>query len=254
MPSKATLRRWLPEKGTLFEGSTRVIGPSRYAVTGRIATRKSPASQDAESSLEHDFMLLVDFDSRVETFSSQPITLRWEDDGGRHRYTPDVAIRYSAAALRCDPLLRTTLVEVKPRDVLKRDWTELRPLFRGAVAWTRNRSMAFKILTEREIRTVYLDNVRFLQRFRRSDFASKQALDGPVPRRVRTMLAELGASTPQALLRAITSLEGEQAQYLPWLWAHVCTGLIGCDLSQPLTMASGIWPLEVQGVVARNET
>ncbi|MHB8391677.1 MAG: hypothetical protein ACYDBH_19195, partial [Acidobacteriaceae bacterium] len=71
---------------------------------------------------------------------------------------------------------------------------------------------------------------------------------------VRTMLAELGASTPQALLRAITSLESEQAQYLPWLWAHVCTGLIGCDLSQPLTMASGIWPLVVQGAVARNET
>jgi TnsA endonuclease-like protein len=252
MLKKLPPRRWLPEKGALFERPARTIRPSRYAITGRVPTAKAADSQDAESALEQDFMVLLEFDRRVETFAAQPITLRWEDKDGRHRYTPDVGVKYTPAALRGDPSLKTTFVEVKPRDVMRRDWADLKPKFRAAIAWTRDRGMAFRILTETEIRTPFLVNARFLSRYKGARMPKNAGLNGPVQWRVRETLADLGASTPQDLLRAITPVESYQAEYLPWVWFLINQGLIGCDLSERLTMASKIWTLETDDTLGRS--
>ena len=241
MPDRLTPRRWLPETGTLFGGPARILRPSRYAVAGRVATAKAQASQEAESTLEHDLLQLLEFDRRVETYASQPITLRWRDSQGAHRYTPDVAVRYRPAAQRQDPRLRTTVIEVKPRVVLQRDWTTLRPKFRAAIAWCRDRDMAFRILTEQEIRTPYLDNVRFLLRFRGREVDEGIAPEDVRPKRLREALATLRTSTPRVLLQAVASNEQEQADYLPWLWRLVDRGSIGCDLHERLTMTSPLW-------------
>lgn len=245
-------RRWLTEKGALFERPARPIRPSRYAVTGRVPTDKAATSQDAESALEQDFLVLQRFDRRVETFASQPITLRWEDPDGRRRYTPDVAIKYTLMAFRGDPSLRTTLVEVKPRDILKRDWIDLKPKFRAAIAWTRDRGMVFRILTEQEIRTPFLENARFLLRYQGAHMPKNVGLNGPVQWRVRETLADFGTSTPRELLQAITPVESYQAEYLPWVWFLINHGLIGCDLGQKLTMASPIWTLETDETLGRS--
>lgn len=245
-------RRWLPEQGALFDDEpARDIRPSRYSVTGRVATEKSAKSQDAESSLEHDFFTLLEYDRRVGKFASQPITLRWEDATGRHRYTPDVAARYTEAAVLADAALRTTLFEVKPREVLKRDWKEFKPKFRAAIAWTRERDFRFRIVTERQIRTPYLDNVRFLMMFRGKRMTSDSESIEEIKRRIRETLYGLKRSTPRDLLNAITQVERLQAEHLPWIWFLLNCNLIGCDLGKPLVMASDIWSLETPDTLGR---
>lgn len=244
-------RRWLPEQGSLFDEPARVIRPSRYSVTGRVATEKSAKSQDAESSLEHDFLVLLEYDRRVGKFASQPITLRWEDAMGRHRYTPDVAAQYTDVAVRADPSLRTTLFEVKPREVLKRDWKELKPKFRAAIAWALERDHRFRIVTERQIRTPYLDNVRFLMMFRGKRMTNDSEAIDAIKQRIRETLYGLKRSTPRDLLNAISQVERLQAEHLPWVWFLLNCNLIGCDLRKPLAMASEIWSLETPDTLGR---
>jgi len=237
-------RIWLPEEGDLFGGPVRVNRPSHFGVTGWAATTKAEDPQGAESSLEHDFLATLEFDRRVDQFASQPITLRWQDASGKHRYTPDVVVSYTTTAQYKYPALRTTLFEVKYREELKKKWSEYKPKFRAAIAWTRARDMRFRIVTEREIRTPYLENIRFLLNYRSNRMPKNAGLNGEIQLRIRQTLYRLGHSTPRGLLAAMTSVEHYQAELLPWIWFLINFNAIGCDLRKPLNMASSIWSLE----------
>lgn len=229
----------------------RSVRSNPFSVTGRVSTEKSLASQEAESMLEHDFLTLLEFDERVELFAAQPITIRWEDDTGKHRYTPDVGVKYRDSACQRDLALRITFFEVKPRGVLKRDWQSLRPRFKAMIAWTLERDMRFHLITEREIRTPYLENARFLLRYRRDRMPRNIDLDAHRQWRVREALYGLKTSTPRDLLKAISPVEHYQTEFLPWIWYLVNCRLIGCDLTKRLTMVSPIWSLETEDTIRR---
>lgn len=245
-------RCWLPERGILFVKPGRKVPRSRYSITGRVATKKLARSQDSESALEHSFFNILEHDWRVERFASQAITLRWNDAAGYHEYTPDVAVRYTDDAVRADPALRTTLFEVKPIEILQRDWPELKPKFRAAIGWARYRDFRFHILTEREIYTPYFDNVHFLLKFQDKNMQAQLGATGEIRRRIRETLYRLKRSTPRELLKAITPVERIQAGYIPWIWFLVNSRRIGCDLRAPLTMASKIWSLETAATLAED--
>jgi hypothetical protein len=188
-----------------------------------------------ESSLERDFLLLLDFDPDVEFFEEQPVKIIYGDANGRRRtYTPDVFVRYrhdSPQAKHTKPLL----CEVKYRDDLRQHWAEYHPKFRAAGRYARQQGWRFRLVTERYVRTPYLENVKFLRPYRTL----------PVNDSYRTQLlstlATLGATDPASLLAAVFEDRWQQAQLLPMLWQLVATQQIGADLEQPLTMQSGLW-------------
>jgi hypothetical protein len=229
----------------------RKFQPSSFGVTGRAATVKSDRSQQSESTLEHDFLTLLEYDRRVEQYASQPITLRWRDAEGRHRYTPDVVVSYTDIAVRSDPTLRTTLFEVKYRSELKEKWAEFKPKFKAAIAWTRDADMRFRIITEREIRTPYLENARFLLGYRSKRMPKNAGLNGEIQERIRVTLYRLQRTTPQELLAAMTPVEHYQAEFLPWIWYLINCNAIGCDLHKPLNMVSAIWSLDSEFSLGR---
>lgn len=236
-------RTWLPITGSLeFDMPARKIGMSSVKNTGRFPTRKASSSQAFESLLERDFMTLLEYDTRVHSFAAQPITLRWvEADGTQRRYTPDVVVTYKPWLASRDPSLVTTLFEVKPREVLTNNWAEFKPRFKGATAWTKKMGYRFRIVTEKEIQTPYLENVRFLLRFRSdmpTDTASKHQQN-----LVLKTVQQLGTSTPWQLLERITPVPDQQAEFVPWIWYLINCNAIGCDLSLPLHMNSPIWSM-----------
>lgn len=242
---EAPIEPWLRELIGEVDVPARKIRPSRFSITGYVASTKAPSSQDAESSLEHDFLTLLEYDRRVERFLVQPFTLEWRDGSKRkRRYTPDVIVKYSFSAVREDPHLRTTLFEVKPRAILRRDWIELRPKFRSAIGWAREHDCRFRIVTEEEIRTPYLANVRFLLAYRSRFLPDDPLLVGARQQAIRETLLKLEKSTPKALLEAISADRTQQAELLPWLWNLINQQLIGIDLTRPLTMASSIWSID----------
>lgn len=223
----------------------RHIPPRHRYLSGRIATTKSPSSQAFESSLEQDFLLILEFDRGVQRFASQPITIRWKDGTRRREYTPDMLVEYTPEMVEHNPHLKPTLFEVKPEAVLRQDWVRLKPKFKAAIRWCREYDCRFRIVTERHIRTPYLANIKFLMQFgnERFRFADRRTR-GQSQGALRSVLFDLGRSTPRQLLDTITPDRGRHAELIPYIWHLVRCGAIGVDLSQPLTMESPIWGLE----------
>jgi len=223
----------------------RQITPRHRYLSGRVATKKVSSPQAFESLLEQDFLLLLEFDRGIYRFASQPITIRWKDGSCQHRYTPDVLVEYTPAMVDHYPYLKPTLFEVKPERILKQEWSTLKPKFKAAIHWCREYECRFRIVTERYIRTPYLSNIKFLMQFSKERFRFvdhyTQGKDQEV---LRAVLFDLGRTTPQQLLDAVTLDNKRQAELLPYIWHLVRCNAIGVDLQQPLTMRSPIWSLE----------
>lgn len=228
---------------------SRKIRPSSYTNTGYIPSSKGPRVQQAESLLEQEYLTLLDFDNRVRGFQSQPFSIRWKHPNGRWReYTPDVIVSYTGAAMAAQPWLRTTVVEVKPREVLAAKWDEMKPRFKAAIAWARLYGCRFQIITDKEIRTPYLQNVQHLTHYRCIRLGEHPSA-GRYQRLLLQALTPGATDTPRGLLAKVTSDSKMQAEMIPWLWNLITQDLIGVDLSLPLNMASPIWLTTQSGVV-----
>jgi hypothetical protein len=239
------LEPWLRELVGDRDMPARKIRPSRYSVTGYVPSSKGTKAQDAESSLEQDFLTLLEYDKRVERYVAQPFSIMWTDASGkRHRYTPDVIVKYSYSAMRDDPYLRTTIFEIKPSRVLARDWQELKPRLRSALGWAKEYGCRFHLVTEKEIRTPYLTNVRFLLGYYNKHLPERNDLVAERQHLVIETLRKLKRTTPRELLHAITHDEQLQAEMIPWMWNLLNMEFIGADLTKPLTMVSPIWATE----------
>lgn len=212
----------------------RKVPKSYRNVTGIAAHRKAVGQAMFESPLERDFLILLEFDPTLDDFEVQPVRIDWIDPVGKARhYTPDVLATFNVNGHR-----NKILYEVKCRDELRQDWNELRPKFRAAVYFARSHRWRFKIMTEVEIRTPYLESARFLLPFVRS---------GPVEAAHMDLLDEalktLKQSTPSELLGSVFKDEWNQARLLPSLWYLVGSRQIGIDLESKITMSSPIWSL-----------
>ena len=228
----------------------RKVRPSRYSVTGYVSTEKGVRPNESESTLEYDFLTILEYDQRVERYLSQPFSISWLDETGRRRrYTPDVLVKYSYDACRKDRRLKTTIFEVKPEKVLVKDWKELKPKFRAAIRWANDFGCAFHIATERKIRTPYLTNAQFLLDFRSRFLGSNVDLSAARQHLIAETILRLGTTTPRDLLAAMSSDPMQQAELLPWVWNLVNQQFVGVNLHERITMCSPIWPTETTKVL-----
>lgn len=212
----------------LHRSPVRDIGVSTRGVTGTV-----PSFGKYESSLERDLMEILRFDPGVDRFVSQPLTIQYLDRDGRLRiYTPDGLIHFKpTATAREIPVL----FEVKYRADFRKDWKILMPKFRAAKAYCSGQGWRFEVFTEREIRTPYLDNVKFLWPYR------ERVPSADLPPWVLETLSDLDEADPDLLLCALCRDQTNRARMIPVLWHLIATGAIGCDLNVPLTMRSRIW-------------
>ncbi|KZN42650.1 heteromeric transposase endonuclease subunit TnsA [Pseudoalteromonas luteoviolacea] len=204
--------------------------PKNYRnVTGIAAHSKADGQAMFESTLERDFISLLEFDKHISRFEVQPVKIIClNNEDKRRSYTPDVlAFRQGE---------KPTLYEVKYRSELKENWGKLRPKFRMAIKYAKENQWKFKIVTEKEIRTPYLESVKFLLPFIRQG-ASEEADMALLVGNLKT----LGRTTPTELLEKIYSDPWNQARLLPTLWYLIGTGQIGMNLNQKITMTQEIW-------------
>lgn len=208
----------------------RTIGTSRSCLTGQVSMA-SGGMAAFESSLERDWLVALDFDPSVRSVQEQPFTIEYCVDGRERRYTPDIMVQFESSLGQID----TLVYEVKPRAELKANWLAYKARFKAAVHYCRSRGWRFKIVTEHEIRTPYLDNAKFLRRYR-------TLVDQPlICKQLLYTFKALGPTTPQGLLAAAYWPQEDRMKAIPMLWKMVTDGRIGVDLSEPLTMASEIW-------------
>lgn len=209
----------------------RKIGISTRSYTGRVSSRGT--STAFESSLERDFLVLLDFDRDVENVCEQPVTINYTHQGRHRVYTPDFLVTYRYGG--------TVLYEIKFREDLKKNWTDLRPRFRAAIAYCRKRGWHFMIMTEVEIRGVHLDNARFLR-----GYASRPPQEALEEHVVRT-LAILGRTTPEILMKAAFEEKYHRMAALSALWRLVAIGRVEALLNEPISLQTPVWVVVGEG-------
>jgi hypothetical protein len=208
--------------------------PKNYRnVTGVAASRKAIGEAQFESTLERDFLALLDFSPEVVCYEVQPVRIEWSDETGKLRtYTPDVLVTFETALGRSP-----WLCEVKYRADIKKDWETLHDKFRRGVRYAREHGWRFRLISEVEIRTDYLANIRFLAPFRHHSNAESRT------EALLERLRSLGRTTPADLMLALSPDTWKQAEWLPVLWQLIAHGRVGAELEQALTMDSAIWSL-----------
>jgi hypothetical protein len=207
--------------------SARTIPKNFRNITGIAANEKAKGRAGFESTLERDFLTLLEFSPEVNSFEVQPVTIEWKDANGKARkYTPDVLVRHDKSSP-----WTATLYEVKYRSDIAKHWDELKPKFRQAISFAKKRSWRFKIASEVEIRTPYLQNARFLLPFQFQGPGEVEHMD-----MLDSALKRVGEASPRQLLGMIFKDDWNQAKLLPTLWYLVASRQIACDLSVPLNM------------------
>ena len=216
-----------------FSTPARRIGIGRRSVTGHVNVKGRAIP--FESSLERDFLVLLDFDRTVWSVDAQPVRIPYRAPNGRRiSYVPDFFVFYDATNLR-------VLYEIKYREDLRNDWVNLRPRLRAGVGYARQNGMRFSIMTDYEIRGPYLENVQFLRRYR-----DRPREEGIEEQLVRT-LAILGVSSPEALLIASFADDEWRLKAIGVLWRLIAIQRVVADLFDPLSMKTPIWVVIGEG-------
>lgn len=196
-----------------------------------------PGGARFESTLERDLMYILRFDINVDKCIAQPVNIEYQGKYGKQRsYTPDVLIYHRKDILPAKNM-PTILAEVKYRDDLRKNFKELRPKFKAAIHYAKERGWKFKLLTDREIRTPYLANAKFLLAYMNPDpYPNYEIL-----KMVLDRVSELRETDVETLLISIYRDKWNQAELLPVIWHLVAIRRIGNDLALPITMRSKIW-------------
>jgi hypothetical protein len=200
-------------------------------MTGRVAIG-SGASVAFESALERDWLIFLDYNPHVTAIREQPFTVSFRDDKHRaRRYTPDCM----AEVRESDGSMTITVYEVKYREDLLTNWKSLKPKFNAVRQYCRERGWKFRVVTERDVRTAYLENIKFLRSYRSREQDPVRAQE--LLRTIRV----LGETTPQSLLAAAFWTLEDRAAAIPILWKMIAEEKILAVLNEPLTMSSPIW-------------
>ena len=139
--------------------------PKNYlSVTGTFSSAKNGKSLGYESLLERDLMILLEFDDTVERFEEQPVKVPLLVNGKKRKpYVPDILIYHLPTPT--GEIWRPVMGEVKKSDDLKRNKAKYAPKFEAAYRYAEERGWEWRIFTEKEIRTPYLDNLKFLREY-----------------------------------------------------------------------------------------
>lgn len=201
--------------------------PKNYlGVTGGFSSQKNGRMLGFESLLEKDYFILLEYDERVASFEEQPVAIPL---GGKTKsYVPDVVIHYRPpiSARQAKPYL----VEVKTTQDLEKNQAKYARKFSVAKKWAADRGWVFKTRSEKDIRCLRLDFLKFLREYHCID---PDAADIAT---VTGALAHLGgAASYKTLLDALSLDDQTRLQLIPVVWHLVAVRRLMVDLDQPVT-------------------
>lgn len=210
--------------------NARKIEKSYVSLTGAIFSYKNNRQIYYESSLERDFIETLEFDKNVEEYIEQPIKIIF----GNRKYHPDFFVRYTKRA-KLKYGLVDSYVEIKYTAELefKKEYYQIK--FDAVKDVVNKQGLDFKIITELDIRTEYLENIKFLSYYKNK----------PVNELTKDQILEVIKLQP--LISASTirdDLPGsfeDKARIVFVTWSLLASGFIKANLKSKLTMESELW-------------
>ena len=212
----------------------RKIGPTRRSVSGIYAFRNETPIP-FESTLERDFLMRNEFFRSVTEIVAQPIRIPFRTASGREAtYTPDFLVVYRLGNRIYPHYPKPKLVEVKPEKEWRRHWRRWSPKWRAAMRVAKEHGWTFHLRDESRIRDRTLDNIRFLQRYRRTHFDSENS------EWLLENIRELGSAPMRYLVDELIAAD-ERSIGIAHLWHLLAARRIDCDISRPLNTDTEFW-------------
>lgn len=181
-----------------------------------------------ESPLERDFFLLTEFDDAVEGYEEQAVEVPHKNGKRNAPFYPDCLITYKPETGR-----RKLLVDVKHSDNIEEDKENFERRKAVVTKFAEDQGWDYAVVTEKEIRGEYLNNLKFLYKNARPprnlDDFTQLIFDKGIAGRPLTV---------NEVLAMLTSDRRRQLEILPVIWHMVCLKKIGADLTKPLNMNS----------------
>lgn len=133
----------------------RHIGPTHGSIAALVPLRTPSGPQQTEASLETDLVEQLAFSAHVNDIITQPM-IRYTIANRERRYTSDVLVELLPDE---HGLWSYFLIEVKPKKMVDGWREESAEKIEVATLWCTQHDAEFRILTEKQIRTPFLDNV-----------------------------------------------------------------------------------------------
>ncbi|TRX34988.1 heteromeric transposase endonuclease subunit TnsA [Flavobacterium sp. ZT3R18] len=207
----------------------RKILANNFSVTGHICSIKNNEHVEFESSLERDFIYLLEYNLEVKRYYEQPIKIHYLDENIEKYYVPDFYVEYWDGTKE--------LVEVKYVQELEEKNSELSIKFKAAELFCKDNNISFKIYSEHLIRTPLGWNAKFLNYYRYPKFD----LNLDEATMIRNRLKKLNESTPAIIIKDMANDESKQAELLYLLWYLIANYSITFDNDKKLSMNTLIW-------------
>lgn len=220
----------------IIQNKVRKIGLRYSSLSGSFFSAKNNKEVQFESSLERDFIYLLEMDWIIESYHEQPVTIHYSDSENKKRtYTPDFLFYWHPhfSTLGNKPVL----VEIKYKDDLEKNNFEYTPKFIAAEEFCKLNGYEFKVLTENDIRTEYLENCKFLYKYKKNSFDHSHH---DIQLLLKNM-CELVSTTPRELMQVSARDKYKQMELIYYIWYMVSKNIIRCVWEHPLTMDSSIW-------------
>lgn len=150
-----------------MEGSRKIKASNKMSIRGKHHSSKMFKMIPWESTLERDFIKLLDFDETIESFHFQPLQIDFLYKGKRRKYFPDFLVQRKNG--------KRYIYEVKafskinePNNIIK---------FQAGHRYCSENDMIYKIVTEKDIRKGHLiENLDVLNEVR-EDSTSKSIMN-----------------------------------------------------------------------------
>ena len=211
----------------------RKIKPTRRSVSGVYAFRGETAIQ-FESTLERDFLIRAEYNTRVLDIIPQPVQIPFIKNGRTYTYTPDFLVYYRLSNHSFELYPKPHLVEVKPRTEIQQHWNEWKEKFRAASKVSKDQGWNFKIHDESRIRDQAFTNIRFLERYKRMQFPIEES------RVVLEAVKKMGL-VPFHYLISLHFMGIYKAEGIAHLWYLLATRQLDCDINLPLSDFTELW-------------
>jgi hypothetical protein len=222
----------------------REISFKSSSLSGQICSKKLNKSIQFESSLEKDFIYLIEFDIKVCSYLEQPIEISYIDSSGKNRkYTPDFLVNYH------DKFRKDEIIEIKYESELIEKKDELEAKFESARKYCIANDLVFRVISDTYIRDekhILLKNIKFLSRYR--DFFDKidyeatgLHFDTSYACILLDKIEQYESFTVNQLINTITNDWEKKAELIFLTWYLIANNFIECDLNSPLNLNSAIW-------------
>lgn len=214
----------------------RKIGYTYGSLSGVCSFRKEK-SIAFESTLERDFITLMEFNDSVSDIVEQPVTIEYTNANGRETtYTPDFLVYFKQPETAIfDIKYKPLLIEVKPREILRKKFKQLKPKFKIAIKYAQQNDMIFKIYDESKIRGEYFKNISFLKRYKNLKY------DRDEEQRILNHIEMVGNTEVDHIIEYLYITDTQRGIALGQIWNLLANKKIVCFFDKPLNQSTIVW-------------